>query len=115
MPAYLLAIVRSVKDRRSMEEYWSRAAATFEGSGAKPIAVYTSFRLLEGNGPVEGVVAIEFPDMEAASRWYHSAGHQAAKRYRDGAANIEVILVDGGVVSAPELRMPYIHGEILKT
>ena len=98
-----------------MEEYWSRAGATFEGSGARPIAVYTSFRLLEGNGPVEGVVAMEFPDMEAASRWYHSAGYQAAKKYRDRAANVEVILVEGGVVSAPELRMPHIKGEMQKS
>ena len=110
MSAYLLATVRSVNDRRGMEEYWSRAGATFEGSGAKPIAVYTSFRLLEGTGPVEGVEAIEFPDMEAANRWYHSAGYQAVKKYRDGAADIEVILVEGGVVSESELRMPHIKG-----
>jgi uncharacterized protein (DUF1330 family) len=108
MPAYVLGIVRSVKDRRGLEEYWSRAGATFEGTGARPIAVYTSFKLLEGAGPVEGVVAIEFPDIEAAKNWYHGAGYQAVRKYREGAAEIELILVEGGVVSAPELRMPHI-------
>ena len=48
MPAYLLATVKSVKDRRGMEEYWSRAGVTFEGSGAKHLAAYTPFELLEG-------------------------------------------------------------------
>ena len=38
MPAYVLATVKSVKDRRGMEEYWSRAGATFAGSGAKHLA-----------------------------------------------------------------------------
>jgi uncharacterized protein (DUF1330 family) len=115
VPAYLIATVRSVKDRRGMEEYWSRAGATFEGSGAKPLAVYTSFTLLEGKGPVEGVVTIEFPDVEAARRWYGSAAYQAVKQYREGAADIEVILVEGGVVAAPDQRMPHTKGDAQKS
>jgi uncharacterized protein (DUF1330 family) len=42
------------------------------------LAVYTSFKLLEGKGPV---VAIEFPDMEAARRWYENAAYQAVQRH----------------------------------
>ena len=80
MPAYVFATVKSVKDRRGMEEYWSRAGATFEGYGAKHLAVYTPFKLLEGKGPVEAIVAIEFPDMEAARRWYESPAYQAVKQ-----------------------------------
>jgi uncharacterized protein (DUF1330 family) len=113
MPAYLLATVKSVKDRRGMEEYWSRAGATFEGSGAKHLAAYTPFELLEGKGPVEGIVAIEFPDMAAARRWYESADYQAVKQYREGAADIELMLVDGGVVADPEQRMPHTKGTVL--
>ena len=72
MPAYLLATVESVKDRRRLEEYWSRVGATFEGYGAKHLAAYTPFKLLEGKGPIEGIAVIDFPDMEAARRWYES-------------------------------------------
>ena len=111
MPAYLMATVRSVNQRRGMEEYWSRAGATFEGSGARPLAVYTPFDLMEGSGPVEGVVLIEFPDMAAAKRWYQSPAYQAVKQHRLGAADIEVGLVDGGVVAAAEDRMPHIKGD----
>jgi uncharacterized protein (DUF1330 family) len=112
MPAYLIATVRGVNDRPGMETYWSRAGATFEGSGAKPLAVYTAFKLLEGTGPVDGIVAIEFPDMQATSRWYESAAYQAVKQYLAGAADIEVILVDGGVVASPEHRMPHTKGNV---
>jgi uncharacterized protein (DUF1330 family) len=101
MPAYVIATIKSVNDRRNLEEYWSRAGETlFEGTGAKPLAIYTPFKLLEGKGPVEGVALIEFPDMESASRWYESAAYQALKQYRVGAADVEVILVDGGAVAA---------------
>jgi uncharacterized protein (DUF1330 family) len=112
MPAYVIATIKSVNDRRGLEEYWSRAGETlFEGTGAKPLAIYTPFKLLEGRGPVEGVALIEFPDMESASRWYESAAYQAIKQYRVGAADVEVILVDSGAVAAED-RMPNTKGNV---
>lgn len=112
MPAYVFATVKSVKDRQGMEEYWSRAAATFEGFGAKHLAAYAPFELLEGKGPVEAIVAIEFPDMAAARRWYGSAAYPAVKKYREGAADIELILVDGGVVADPDQRVSHIKRKV---
>src|SRR5271169_6093488 len=55
MPAYLLATVKSVKDRRGMEEYCHAPGLRSESSGAKHLAAYTPFKLLEGKGPVEGI------------------------------------------------------------
>lgn len=100
MPAYVIATVRAVDDRRGVEEYWSHAAPSFEGSGARHLATYTPFKLLEGKGPLEAAVLIEFPDMDAAKRWYESAAYQAARQYRLDAAEVEIILVDGGAVAA---------------
>ncbi len=57
--------------------------------------------------PVEGVVMIEFPNMEIATRWYESPAYQAVKHFRVGAADIEFIFVESGVVP-PERRMPHI-------
>lgn len=108
MPAYLIATVRHVRDRKGLEEYWSRVGPTFEGTSAKPMAVYTQFRKLEGVGPVEGLVLVEFPDMKTAQQWYDSAGYQMAKSYREPAADIELLLVEGGAVTDPKLRMPQI-------
>ena len=105
MPAYVIAITRSVNDRRGIEEYWSRAGATLQGTGAKHLAVYTPFKLLEGKGPIEGIALVEFPDMESASRWYESDAYRAVKQHRLGASDIELILIDGGLVPAED-RMP---------
>jgi uncharacterized protein (DUF1330 family) len=104
MPAYVIATVKAVNDRRGLEEYWSHAAPSFAGSGAKHLAAYTPFKLLEGKGHLEAAVLIEFPDMAAANRWYESAAYQAAKQYRAGAAEVEIVLLDGGAVAA-ENRM----------
>jgi hypothetical protein len=49
--------------------------------------------------------------MAAAKRWYQCPAYQAVKQHRLGAADIEVVLVDGGVVAAAEDRMPHIKGD----
>jgi uncharacterized protein (DUF1330 family) len=105
MAAYLISICRSVNDRRRLEEYWEHVAASFNGVGAAPLAVYTPLEVLEVCGPVEGVVLFEFPSMEVARRWYASEAYQDVKRRREGAADFDLILVDGGWMP-PAARMP---------
>jgi len=105
MPAYLMVICRSVKDRRALEDYWANVGPTFAGFGAKPLVVYTPFHLLEGDDPVEGVAMMEFPSMDAATGWYNSDAYQKVKQLRMGAAVLDVIMVDGGVIR-PNDRMP---------
>lgn len=100
MPAYVIATVKAVNDRGGVEAYWSQAASSFAGSGARHLAAYTPFKLLEGKGPLEAAALIEFPDMDAANRWYESAAYQRARQYRLGAADVQIILVDGGAVAA---------------
>ncbi len=108
MPAYVVATIRNVQDRKALEAYWAHVGPTFEGTGVKPLAVYTPFKQMDGEGPVQGMVVIEFPDMETAERWYDSPGYQAVKKYREGAADIDLIFIEGGIVRAPELRMVHI-------
>jgi uncharacterized protein (DUF1330 family) len=38
---------------------------------------------------------LEFPDLEAARRWYDSQEYQDAKRLREGAANLRMVAVQG--------------------
>jgi hypothetical protein len=45
--------------------------------------------------------------IEAAKRWYNSPAYQERKRGRLGAAEFELILVEGGVVPADQ-RLPQI-------
>ncbi|MGP8253895.1 MAG: DUF1330 domain-containing protein [Terracidiphilus sp.] len=105
MPAYLISICRSVTDRRRLEDYWENVAPSFEGYSAKPLAAYTPFEVLEGEVVVKGVVLFEFPSMEVAKRWYSSPAYQGVRQRRLGAAEFELILVDGGWKPASE-RMP---------
>lgn len=106
MPAYLISLCRQVSDRKRLEDYWASVAPAFKGVRAKPLVAYTPFEVLEGDGDFRGVVLFEFSSMEEARRWYKSAAYQEVKRLREGAAGFDLILVDGGVVSAAAERMP---------
>ena len=105
MAAYLISICRSVSDRARLEDYWAHVAPSFEGFGAKPLVAYAPFELLEGQDNAKGVVLFEFPSMEVAKRWNYSAAYQEVRQRRLGAAEFELILVDGGLTPASE-RMP---------
>jgi len=107
MAAYLIAICRGVSDRARLEQYWAHSRPTFAGFDAKLLAVYTRVKPLEAHEPVEGVVMVEFPSMEHATRWYESAAYQEVRKYRIGAAEFEIVLVDGGLVEAKN-RMPHL-------
>ena len=105
MAAYLIAICRSVSDRRRLEDYWAHVAPSFEGFDAKPLVAYGPFEVLEGDANAKGIVLFEFPSMEVAKRSYFSDADQEVKQRRLGAAEFELILVDGGWKPAAE-RMP---------
>jgi uncharacterized protein (DUF1330 family) len=106
MPAYLISLCRQITDRKHLEDYWANVAPAFKDVMAKPLVAYSPFEVLEGNDNVRGVVLFEFSSMEEARRWYNSAAYQQVKKLREGAADFDLILVDGGVVSAAEKRMP---------
>lgn len=107
MSAYLISICRGVSDRRQLEQYWAHSRPNFQGFDAKLLAVYTQIRSLEGPGAVEGVVLVEFPSMELATRWYESPAYQEVRKYRIGAAEFEIVLVESGLIEA-EARMPHL-------
>jgi len=108
MPAYMIALNRSVHDIRKLDDYWKAAGPTFEGRGAKFLSIYTPLAPLELMEPLEGVVLIEFPDVAAAKAWYESPAYQKAKQHRDGAVDTEFFIIDGGRVPAED-RLPHIR------
>ena len=58
---------------------WQPAGAAFIARGCE-------LAVLEGDRQPERLVLLEFPDLEAARRFYESPQYQEAKRLRDGAA-----------------------------
>jgi uncharacterized protein (DUF1330 family) len=109
MAAYMIVLIRNVQRREGLERYWEHVGRTFAGSGAKPLSIYAPFQTIEGEAPLQGVGLVEFPSIEAARNWYFSDQYQAVKTHRAGAAEIELILADGAIVTDPALRMPHIR------
>ena len=107
MPAYVIGLNRGVHNRQKLEEFWKAAAPTFEGFGAKRLAIYTPLTALELMGPLEAAFVYEFPDVATAKRWYESPAYQKARQLvRDGVADIELSIIDGGYVPPAE-RLPH--------
>ena len=51
--------------------------------------------MLEGDWNPTRLVVLEFEDLEAAKRFYDSPEYQAAKKLREGAANLNMVAVEG--------------------
>ena len=105
MSAYLLYICQGINDRSELERYWAVTQATFEGRGMKVLAAYTPFDVLEGDGPVLGVVIAEFPTYAGAKDWYDSPGYISGRQHRIRGASYLGILAEGGYIPADD-RMP---------
>jgi uncharacterized protein (DUF1330 family) len=106
MPAYLVYICQGVSNRQELETYWKEIPRTFAGFDVKLHTVYRPFEILEGEGPVEGVVVAEFLSMAEARRWYDSPGYAAVRPHRVRGAKYLGLLVDGGVTQNFDERMP---------
>lgn len=107
MPTYMIVTIKNVKDRRSMEQYFATVVPTLADSGIKPLSIYRPFRIVEGEGPIDGIVLIEFPDMETANRWYDSPAYKAIKHYRLDGADAKILFVDGGMSESTDDWMPH--------
>ena len=94
MPAYILADVQ-VTDAAAYEPYRPLAAASIARFGGRFIVRGGKADLLEGAPAPERIVVIEFPNADAARRWYFSEEYQQALKIRQAASRGRLILVEG--------------------
>jgi uncharacterized protein (DUF1330 family) len=94
MAAYVI-VDMDVTDPGRYEGYRPLAAASVERYGGRYIARGGATEVLEGDRVPNRVVLLEFPDVDAARRWYSSDEYGQAKAARAGAATGSFILVDG--------------------
>ncbi|WP_437225559.1 DUF1330 domain-containing protein [Planctomicrobium sp. SH661] len=94
MPAYAVFIREATRDQSQLDVYSPKAGASIEGHPVKILAAYGPQEILEGP-PMEGVVILEFPSMEAAKAWYDSPAYQEAREYRFKGADYRAFLVEG--------------------
>jgi uncharacterized protein (DUF1330 family) len=74
--------------------YAAVATKVIADYGGKPLARGGRSEALEGTARARNVV-LEFESYDAARAYFHSAQYQAARALRSGAAEIEMVLVEG--------------------
>jgi len=94
MPAYLI-VETDITDPDRYEQYKAAAPAAIEAFGGRYVVRGGETAVLEGDWQPKRVVLVEFPDLEAAKRFYDSPEYQAAKKLREGAATLNMVAVQG--------------------
>ncbi len=94
MTAYVIFVRDAVTDQAEMGEYTRLARLARGDHKIKPLVFYGRAEALEGP-PVDGVVVLEFDDMQAAHAWYDSSVYQEAKSHRLRGASYRVVLAEG--------------------
>jgi uncharacterized protein (DUF1330 family) len=94
MPAYIIAQI-NVTNQEKYQEYARLAGPANQKYGGRFLVRGGSKTVLEGAVPYSRIVVTEFPDVEAAKRFYHSVEYQAAREKRLGAADFNMMVVEG--------------------
>ena len=93
MAAYIVADVE-VTDAEQYATYRALSSAAFEAHGVTPLARGGRTERLEGRDPGR-IVVLRFDSMEAARAFYESAEYRQARTARDGAAIMNMLIVEG--------------------
>ena len=83
-----------VKDGGAYKKYVEGTVEPFEKYGARFLARGGRIQTLEGMSRSRNVI-IEFDSLELAVACYESPEYQRAKAFRDGAAEAEIMVVEG--------------------
>ena len=94
MPAYVI-VETDINDPEQYELYKAASPDAVHGGGGHFVVRGGELAVLEGDWHPSRLVMLEFPDLEAAKRWYASPEYQEVKRLRDGAANLRMVAVEG--------------------
>lgn len=94
MTAYLIVRVE-VTDPVQYEEYKKLTPAAIEAAGGKFIVRGGEHETLEGEPETRRIVVAEFETAEAAKAFYDSELYVKARRVRNGAAIMQIVVVQG--------------------
>jgi uncharacterized protein (DUF1330 family) len=94
MTAYV--IVRGeVSDPEQYQKYREAVAPNIQAFGGEITARGAEIEVLEGSDDGRRLVIIEFPSREKAMIWWKSPEYAEVKPLRQGAATLDIILVEG--------------------
>jgi uncharacterized protein (DUF1330 family) len=87
MPAYVVGTIRVVDPSR-WQQYLERVGTTFGPHGGTVLFRGRHAEDFNGESHGERIVAIEFPDLDAARRWHASPEYQSLVALRDDGAEV---------------------------
>jgi len=94
MVAYWVARAK-VNNPEQYKKYAELAPGILQKFGGKFLARGGKFKVLEGPEKFHRFVVIEFPSLEQAVACHESPGYLAAHRQKDGAGELEIVIVEG--------------------
>jgi uncharacterized protein (DUF1330 family) len=94
MPKGYIVVRVDILDPEAYAKYAAAATQAIADHGGRALARGGRHEALEGKARARNVV-LEFDSYDAARRYYFSEQYQAARQLREGAANIELVLVEG--------------------
>jgi len=94
MPKGYIVSRVEIKNPKAYAKYAEAATKVIAAHGGKALARGGRFEELEGQARARNVV-LEFESFDAAQSYYYSPEYQAAKALREGAAEMEMVLVEG--------------------
>lgn len=94
MPAYFIAFV-DIKDEAKFRAYQGVAGEAFAAYGARFLTRGDKHKMFEGPDETRTCVLAEFPSAEAATAFWNSPEYQAAIKMREGAAELQVLMLEG--------------------
>jgi uncharacterized protein (DUF1330 family) len=94
MTAYLI-VETDITDPEQYEQYKAASPAAIAAFGGRFVVRGGDLAVLEGEWTPKRLVVVEFDDLETAKRFYESPEYQAAIKLREGAANLNMVAVEG--------------------
>jgi uncharacterized protein (DUF1330 family) len=92
--AYILADV-DVTDPQQYEQYKKLSTVAMQAHGAEVCVRGGAVQVLEGDWNPGRTVILKFPSVEKARAFYDSPEYGAARKAREGAAVMRMVLVEG--------------------
>ena len=94
MPAYVI-VETDITDPERYERYKAASGDAVAAAGGRFVVRGGELAVLEGDWQPSRLVVLEFEDLAAAKRWYHSQAYQEARKLREGAGHLRAVAVQG--------------------
>jgi uncharacterized protein (DUF1330 family) len=92
--AYVIVNVNVTDREKYVTDYAPLSTKALEAYGGRALARGGKSETLEGSFHQRAVI-LEFPDYDTAVKWYHSPEYTAARKAREGAAEANLMVVEG--------------------